>query len=48
MTKLIVAFQNFVNTLKNFLHCLPWRVQINDISSFGLVVKVLLNNYKSK
>ena len=48
MTKLIVAFHNFVNTPKNCLHCLPWRVQVNDILSFGLVVKVLLNNYNSK
>jgi len=47
MTKLIAAFHSFVNTPKNCLHCLPWRVQVNDILSFRLVVKVLLKNYNS-
>jgi hypothetical protein len=45
MIKPIVAFHNFVNTCKNCLHCPPWRVQVKDISNFGLAVKVLLNNY---
>jgi hypothetical protein len=48
MLKLIVAFHSFANTPKNCWHCLPWRVQVNDIVSSELVVKVLSNNYRSK
>jgi hypothetical protein len=42
------CFSQFCEHTNNCLYWLPWRVQVNDTVSCGLVVKVLLNNYRSK